>query len=53
MGRMDDYDPDNMEMPILCQSCGQWTDLNGGTGSDKWYPGTGMWRLRRMRDRTR
>lgn len=28
-----------MEMPTLCQRCGEWFDLNDGYGSKKWYPG--------------
>lgn len=29
-----------MEMPVPCQKCGEWFDLNDGYGSEKWYPNT-------------
>lgn len=31
---------ENMEMPVPCQKCGGWFDLNDGRGSEKWFPNT-------------
>jgi|SRR5882762_2759228 len=29
---------EEMEMPVPCQKCGEWFDLNDGYGSKKWFP---------------
>lgn len=31
---------DGMEMPVPCQKCHAWFDLNDGVGSEKWFPNT-------------
>lgn len=38
MTNYEDFDEDSM--PVPCQKCGEWFDLNDGCRSDKWFPMT-------------
>ena len=29
---------EEFDMPVPCEKCGEWFDLNDGYGSEKWFP---------------
>lgn len=37
---MEEYEFDEDSMPVPCQNCGEWFDLNDGYGSELWFPNT-------------